>query len=69
MFFTTLQESLKLHKDSIPWIMDKDCSATFNFLPLWLNELLRSKTAHFDVSFMAARLRSSVAETLRPWLL
>ena len=34
MFFTTLQESLNLHKDSMPGLMDKDCSATFKFLPL-----------------------------------
>ena len=48
MFFTTLQESLKLHKDSVPGIMDKDCSATFRFLPPCLNEFLRCKTAHLD---------------------
>ena len=42
--FTTLQEHLKLQKDS----MDKDCSATFKLLlPSW-NELLRLKTAHLD---------------------
>ena len=30
---------LKLHKDSIPVLMDKDCSATFKFLPPCGNEL------------------------------
>ena len=48
MFFTTLQESLKLHKDNMPGLMDKDCSATLKFLPPCCNELLRSKTAHLD---------------------
>ena len=46
MFFTTLQESLKFHKDSMHGLMDKDCSATFKFLPPCWNELLRSKKAH-----------------------
>ena len=48
VFFTTLQESLRLHKDSMPGLMDKDCSATFKFLPPCWNELLRSKRAHLD---------------------
>ena len=48
VFFTTLQESLRLHKDSVPGLMDKDCSATFKFLPPCWNELLHSKTAHLD---------------------
>ena len=69
MFFTTLQESLKLQKDSMLGLMDKDCSATFKFVPPFWSELLRSKTAHLEVSFTTARLRSSVAETSRPWLL
>ena len=46
--FTTLQGSLRLHKDSMPGLMDKDRSATFKFLPPCWNELLRSKTAHLD---------------------
>ena len=60
--FTTLQESLRIQKDSILGIMDKDWSTTFKFVPPCRNELLCSKTA---VSFMASRLRSSVAETSR----
>ena len=48
MFFTTLQERLKFLKDSMPGLMDKDCSATFKFLPPCWNALLRSKTAHVD---------------------
>ena len=48
MFFITLQESLKLLKDSIPGLIYKDCSATFKFLPPCWNELLLSKTAHLD---------------------
>ena len=47
-FLPLLQESLRLHKDSMPGLMDKDCSATFKFLPPCWNELLRSKTAHLD---------------------
>ena len=69
VFFTTLQESLKLHKDSMPGLMDKNCPTTLKFLPPCWNELLRSKTAHLDeVSFAAAHLRSSAAATSRPWL-
>ena len=75
--FTTLQESLRIQKDCILGIMDKDWSTTLKFVPPCRNELLRSKTAHFYarkrhtlmVSFVAARLGSSVAETSRPWLL
>ena len=48
MFFTTLQESLRIQKVSVLGIMDKDWSTTFKFVPHWQNELLRSKTAHFD---------------------
>ena len=62
MFFTTLQESLSIQKDSILGILDKDWSTTFKFVPPCRNELLRSKTAHL-VSFVIARLGSSVAET------
>ena len=46
--FTTLQESLRIQKDSILGIMDKDRSTTFKFVPPCQNELLRSKTAHVD---------------------
>ena len=46
--FTTLQESLRIGKDSILGIMDKDWSTTFKFVPPCRNELLRSKTAHID---------------------
>ena len=45
MFFTTLQESLSIQKDSILGILDKDWSTTFKFVPPCRNELLRSKTA------------------------
>ena len=45
--FTTFQGSLKLHKDSIPGLMNKDCSATFKFLPPCWNELLRSNHLPF----------------------
>ena len=44
--FTTLQESLRIQKDSILGIMDKYWSTTFNFVPPCRNKLLRSKTAH-----------------------
>ena len=47
-FFTTLQESLSIQKDSILEILDKDWSTTFKFVPPCRNELLRSKTAHLD---------------------
>ena len=46
--FTTLQESLRIQKDSILGIMDKDWSTTFKFVPHCRNELLRSKMAHLD---------------------
>ena len=46
--FTTLQESLRIQKDSILGIMDKDWSTTFKFVPPCRNELLRSKMAHLD---------------------
>ena len=48
MFFTTLQESLSIPKDSILVILDKDWPTTFKFVPSCRNELLRSKTAHLD---------------------
>ena len=48
MFFTTLQESLRIQKDSILGILDKDWFTTFKFVPPCRNELLRSKTAHLD---------------------
>ena len=48
VFFTTLQESLRIQKDSILGIMDKDWSTTFKFLTPCRNELLCSKTAHLD---------------------
>ena len=47
-FLTTSQQTLRLQKDSMPRLMDEDCSATFKFLQPRLNELLRSKTAYFD---------------------
>ena len=46
--FSNLQESLRIQKDSILGIMDKDWSTTFKFVPHCRNELLRSKTAHLD---------------------
>ena len=46
--FSNLQESLRIQKDSIIGIMDKDWSTTFKFVPRCRNELLRSKTAHLD---------------------
>ena len=46
--FTNLQESLRIQKDSILGIMDKDWSPTFKFVPCCRNELLRLKTAHLD---------------------
>ena len=46
--FSNLQESLRIKKDSILGIMDKDWSTTFIFVPRCRNELLRSKTAHLD---------------------
>ena len=48
MFFTTLQESVRVQKDSILGIMYKNWSATFKFVPPCRNELLSSKTAHLD---------------------
>ena len=48
MFFTTLQETLTIQKDSILGILDKDWSTTFKFVPPSQNELLRLKTAHLD---------------------
>ena len=48
MFFTTLQESLRIQKDGILGTMDKDWSTTFKFLPPSRNELLCSKMAHLD---------------------
>ena len=68
MFFTTLQESLRIQKDIKLGILDKDWSTTFKFVPPCRNELLPSKTAHLD-GLVAAHLRSSVAEISRPWLL
>ena len=47
-FFTTLQESLRIQKESILGIMGKDWSTTFKFLLPCRNELLCSKTAHLD---------------------
>ena len=47
-FFTTLQESLRIQKDTILGIMDKDWSTTFKFVPPCGNELLHSKTAQLD---------------------
>ena len=41
MFFTTLQESLRIQKDSILGILDKDMSTAFKFVPPYRNELLR----------------------------
>ena len=46
--FSNLQESLRIQKDSILGIMDKDWSTTFKFVPRCRNELLRLKTAHPD---------------------
>ena len=46
--FSNLQESLRIQKDSILGIMDKDRSTTFKFVPRCRNELLRSKSAHLD---------------------
>ena len=46
--FTTLQEGLRIQKDSILGIIDKDWSTTFKFVPCCRNELLHSKTAHLD---------------------
>ena len=70
MFFSTLQETLSIQKDSILGILDKDWSTTtFEFVPPCRNELLCSKRHTLMVSFVAARLGSSVAETSRPWLL
>ena len=46
--FTNLQESLRIQKDSILGIMDKDWSTTFKFVLCCRNELLRLKTAHLD---------------------
>ena len=46
--FTNLQESLKIQKDSILGIMDKDWSTTFKFVSCCRNELLCLKTAHLD---------------------
>ena len=46
--FTTLQENLRIQKDSILGIMDQDWSTTFKFVPPCRNELLRLKTAHLD---------------------
>ena len=46
--FSNLEESLRIQKDSILGIMDKDWSTTFKFVPRCRNELLRSKTAHLD---------------------
>ena len=46
--FTTLQESLRIQKDSILGIIDKDWSTTFRFVPPCRNKLLCSKTAHLD---------------------
>ena len=48
MFFTTLQESLSIQKDSVLEILDKDWSTTFKFVSPCRNELLCSKTAHLD---------------------
>ena len=45
---SNLQESLRIQKDSILGILDKDWSTTFKFVPRCRNELLRSKTAHLD---------------------
>ena len=56
MFFTTLQESLRIQKDSKLGIMDKDWSTTFKFLPPCRNELLRSKTAHLDLRGRPSRI-------------
>ena len=46
--FTTLEESLRIQKDSILGIMDKDWFTTFKFVAPCRNELLRSKMAHLD---------------------
>ena len=48
MFFTILQESLRIQKDSRLGIMEKDRSTTFKFVPPCRNERLRSKMAHLD---------------------
>ena len=48
VFFTTLQESLRLQKDIMPGLKYKDFSATLKLPPPCRNELLRSKTACLD---------------------
>ena len=48
MFFTTLQESLRIQKDIILGTMDEDWSTTFKFVLPYRNELLCSKMAHLD---------------------
>ena len=68
--FTTLQESLRIQKDSILGIMDKDWSTIFKFLCHLVGMNFYARERHtLMVSFVAARLRSSVADTSRPWLL
>ena len=55
MFFTTLQESLRLQKDIMPGLMYKDFSATFKLVGM--NFCIRKRHT-LMVSFLAARLRS-----------
>ena len=69
VFFTNLQKSLRIQKDSILGIMDKDWSTTFKLVPPCRNNFYARKRHTLMVSFMAAHLGSSVAETSRPWLL
>ena len=67
MFFTTLQESLRIQKDSILGIMIGLLRSTLCRL-VGMNFYARKRHTLL-VSFVAARLGSSVAETSRPWLL
>ena len=55
-FFTSLQESLRIQKDSILGIMDKDWSTTFKFVPPCRYELYARKLHTLMVSFVVACL-------------
>ena len=68
--FTTLQESLRIQKDRILGIMDIKISLLPSNLCRLVGMNFYARKRHtLMVSFVAACLGSSVADTSRPWLL
>ena len=67
--FTTLQESLRIQKDSILGIIGQRLVYYLQICAAFGMKFYSRKRYTLMVSFMAARLGSSVAETSRPRLL